>query len=81
MKPKNKDYIFFKKQLLSEIGRICRNVRIRNGLTQMDMSIRAGVANQQISKFESGLYNSLPIYYQYYKLMNDDERSQIYDLK
>jgi len=80
MKPKNNEYIFFKKYLLKSIGYICRCVRLRHNMTQIEMASRCGIATEQISKFENGLYNSIPIYYQYYKLMNDDERNQVYEI-
>ena len=74
-------YLQFKKSLLKDIGRVCQNVRLRNGLSIYDMAFRIGIDRTMIVKFEHGHVNSLSIYYHYYKIMNDEERNQIYEIK
>lgn len=50
---------------MKELVALCREWRIANGITQKDISEKAGVSPQAVNMFENGKCNSLKVYCAY----------------
>ena len=50
---------------MKELAALCREWRIANGITQKDISEKAGVSPQAVNMFENGKCNSLKVYCAY----------------
>lgn len=53
------------KDIISTIGRACKNIREKNNIKQKDFAKRIGKKQDAVSKFERGLNNNLEMYYNY----------------
>lgn len=61
---------------MKELAALCRKWRIENGITQRDISEKAGVSPQAVNMFENGKCNSLKVYCAYldYGFKSDFEK-------
>lgn len=53
------------KRVLLEVGKMCKEYRIRIGCTQSDVSRDTGYSEQNISSFETGRTNNMLIFLWY----------------